>query len=289
MKFFMTDVFGEDRYSGNQLATFIVESDLSDGQMQGIAHEIHFSETTFIFPDSTTDAGYKVRIFTPGQEVDFAGHPVLGTAYIIRQHLIRKQVPRIRLDLKAGSIPVSFSDGGIAWMDQLEPAFGALFEAGRLMPVLGLPPEAFDARYPVQEVSTGLPHIIVPLTSLRYLKHSKIRHEPYYQFIEASPAKNILIFCPEGYSSFQDLSVRMFADYLGIPEDPATGSGCGCLAGYLVRHRYFQSHKIDIRAAQGYEIRRPSLLHLRAEERDGRIHVSVGGRVIPIASGEWSI
>jgi trans-2,3-dihydro-3-hydroxyanthranilate isomerase len=111
--------------------------------------------------------------------------------------------------------------------------------------------------------------------------------DKYFQLIENRWAKPILIFCPEPHNSQNDISVRMFADIFGIREDPATGSGNGCLAGYLVRHRYWGREKIDIRSEQGYEIGRPSLLYLRAEETNGKIDISAGGKAITIAKGEF--
>ena len=108
-----------------------------------------------------------------------------------------------------------------------------------------------------------------------------------FKIIEKTWAKNILVFCLEGYTENHDISVRMFADCLGIPEDPATGSGNGCLAGYLVKHRVFGSDEIDVKVAQGYEIKRPSLLLLRAHQQGSAIKISVGGQVRLIAEGNW--
>ena len=115
---------------------------------------------------------------------------------------------------------------------------------------------------------------------------AKIDKEKYFKLIENRQAKAILVFSPETYSKENDLNVRVFVDYFGIPEDPATGSGNGCLAGYLAKHRYFGQDQIDIRAEQGYEIGRPSLLYLRAENKKGQIDISVGGKVVMIARGE---
>jgi trans-2,3-dihydro-3-hydroxyanthranilate isomerase len=290
MKFYITDVFGESKYSGNQLATYRCESPLATGEMQKIAHEINFSESTFILSEEQENGGYNVRIFTPTKEVDFAGHPVLGTAYIIRQHIIKDPVQRVIINLKIGQIPVTFTGhkNEILWMEQIEPTFGKVLEIDNLSKILNIPKDAFDTSFPIQEVSTGLPHIIVPLKKLKYLKSAKVSKELYFKFIYKTWAKNILIFCPESYTNSHDMSVRMFADYLGIPEDPATGSGNGCLAGYLIKYRYFKSAEIEIKIGQGYEINRPSLLLLRAKEHDSQIKISVGGKVIPIAEGQWS-
>ncbi|HLE40888.1 MAG TPA: PhzF family phenazine biosynthesis protein [Nitrospirota bacterium] len=285
--FYLLDVFAENKYSGNQLAVIRVRNPLSDNDMQRIAREINFSETTFILSETPRDGGYDVRIFTPGEEVPFAGHPTLGTAYVIRNEIARDTVDRIVLNLKVGQIPVTFGKDGIAWMKQLEPVFGKTLDRATLAPVLGLKLDEIDARFPIEEVSTGLPHILVPLRSLESLKRARVDRDLYFDLIKNTWAKPIMIFCPEPHEKKNDLSVRMFADAFGIPEDPATGSGNGCLAGYLVKHRYFGKPEIDIRSEQGYEIGRPSLLYLRADETDGKTHVSVGGKSVMIAKGDF--
>jgi len=131
-----------------------------------------------------------------------------------------------------------------------------------------------------------LPFIIVPLKTLDATKRSKINKEVFFKLIENTQAKMVLLFCPETYNRDNNLNVRVFCDYYGIPEDPATGSGNGCLAGYLVRNRYFGTSKIDVRVEQGHEIGRPSLLYLRAEEKSGKIEVFVGGKVVMVAKGK---
>ena len=119
------------------------------------------------------------------------------------------------------------------------------------------------------------------------MKRARIDRDKYSSLIESAQAKAILIFCAETYAQVNDLNVRMFAEYYGVPEDPATGSANGCLAGYLVRHRYFGEASVDARVEQGYEIGRPSLLLLRSEEQKGKIGVSVGGNVVMVARGEF--
>ncbi|MBN1496193.1 MAG: PhzF family phenazine biosynthesis protein [Spirochaetes bacterium] len=291
LKFFITDVFGREKYSGNQLATFAGGGSLPESEMQKIAREINFSETTFIMSDRAGDGGYPVRIFTPAREIDFAGHPSLGTAYIINTHVAKQKADRVVLNLNVGQIPVVFSEeenNAILWMEQIEPSFGNSFGAGIIAGMLGLPGDALDASGPVQEVSTGLPHLIVPLKNLGALERAALDRELYFNLINEGLPPCVLVFCPEGHDASHAVSVRMFADYLGISEDPATGSGNGCLAAYLVRHRYFKSDRVDLAVGQGYEIGRPSLLRLKAEEDgNGRIRVSVGGSVIPIAEGVW--
>jgi len=289
--FYIVDVFAEEKYAGNQLAVFRGAKALSDVDMQRIAKEMNFSETTFILSDEKCEGGYDVRIFTPETELPFAGHPTLGTAYVIQHEIVKEPVDEVVLNLKVGQIPVTFSYDGkhadILWMKQLNPVFDQTLDAGLISEVLSLDLRDVDERFPVQEVSTGVPCIIVPLKTLDALKRARISRDRYFEFVKDTQAKTILIFCPETYKKENDLNVRFFADYYGVPEDPATGSGNGCLAGYLVKHRYFGKDRIDIRVEQGYEIGRPSLLLLKAEEKGEEIDVYVGGKVVMVAKGEF--
>ncbi len=287
LPFYIVDVFAEKKYAGNQLAVFRRAGELSGTEMQALAREMNFSETTFILGDEERDQGFDVRIFTPAEEVPFAGHPTLGTAHVIRSEILEGQGDALNLNLKVGRIPVTFSIDGRIWMKQVEPEFGKQHDAGTLAAILGLATSDIDASFPVQEVSTGLPFFIVPLKTLGALKIAHVDRERYFALVKDSWAKGILIFCPETHEAGNDISVRVFVDYFGVPEDPATGSGNGCLAGYMVRHRYFGRESIDIRSEQGYEINRPSLLLLKAEDDSGHIHVSVGGKSVTVARGEF--
>jgi trans-2,3-dihydro-3-hydroxyanthranilate isomerase len=281
--FYIVDVFAEEQYSGNQLAVVRGGAGLSDETLLKIALEINYSETTFVLAEEARDGGYDVRIFTPGGEVPFAGHPTLGTAYVIRQEILVEPVERITLNLKAGKIPVTF--GEVLWMRQLTPTFGSTLDHARVSSLLGLEEEDLDDRYPVQEVSTGLPAIVVPLQSLDALRRCRFDRERYLEL--AGSGNNLYVFCPEAHENGPgDLSARMFASELGFAEDPATGSAAGCLAGYLVEHRYFGTGSISVRVEQGYEIDRPSLLYLRAEKEGAGTSVHVGGKVQMVARGE---
>ena len=291
LAFYIVDVFAEEKYAGNQLAVVRDAKALSDDEMQRIAKEMNYSETTFILSDEKRDGGYTVRIFTPEKELPFAGHPTLGTAYVIQQEIVKEPIARIVLNLKIGQIPITFSygkeHGDILWMKQLEPIFGQTFDAGLISQVLSLDVREIDNTFPIQDVSTGVPCIIVPLKTLGALKRARIARDKYFEFIKDKQAKAVLIFCPETHNQENNLNVRVFADYYGVPEDPATGSANGCLAGYLVRYRYFGKDRIDIRVEQGYEIGRPSLILLKGEDREGKIDVHVGGKVVMIAKGQF--
>lgn len=288
--FYLVDVFAESKYAGNQLAVVRKAADLSALDMQKIAAEMNYSETTFILSDELRDGGYDVRIFSLDEELPFAGHPTLGTAYIIQQQIIGKAVSEVRLNLKAGQIPVTFSylDGkpDQLWMQQIAPTFGRTFSPADVAKALNIDSGSIDHRFPIEEVSTGLPFIIVPLKDLAAIKNCYIDRVGYMKLIDQAEAKSIFVFCPECYDPRNQINARMFDDFHGIAEDPATGSANGCLAAYLVKNRYYESPAIDIKVEQGYEIGRPSLLLLKANEEGGAISVSVGGRVIMVAGGE---
>ncbi|MBF2064020.1 MAG: PhzF family phenazine biosynthesis protein [Calothrix sp. C42_A2020_038] len=290
--YYILDVFAEAKYTGNQLAVFTNAHTLTKSQMQAIAREINYSETTFVVSPQITSDGYNVLIFTPHQEIPFAGHPTLGTAYILQREVIKQSVERVILNLQVGQIPVEIinqeNDETYLWMKQKAPTFHEIFTPEVIAETLGLDTSEINIQYPIQAVSTGLPFIIVPLKTLGSLKRAKVNHDKYYKLIRDIEAKNILIFCPETYYPENQLNVRVFCDFLGIPEDPATGSANGCLAAYLVEHSYFGKNEIDIRVEQGYEINRPSLLLLKASKSPTLpIEVHVGGKVIMVAKGEF--
>lgn len=287
--FSFVDVFAEDKYAGNQLAVVHQARSLETEAMQKIAREINFSETTFILDGRPRRGGFNVRIFTPARELPFAGHPTLGTAFVIQRDLVGKPVPEIVLNLKVGRIPVAFTYRGrkpdVLWMKQVSPRFGFTLERARVAPVLNLNPDDLDSRFPVQEVSTGIPFVIVPVKTLAAVMRSALRPDRLAG-LTADEGKAFLLFSPEVYRQGNDLNARVYAHGYGVSEDPATGSANGCLAGYLVRHRYFGGPRVDIRVEQGYEIGRPSLLLLRAEEKRRTVDVRVGGRVIAMARGK---
>lgn len=283
LTFYIVDVFAEEKYAGNQLAVIRGGAGLPDETLQKITLEMNYSETTFVLAEEESDGGYDVRIFTPGGEVPFAGHPTLGTAYVIRHEILTQPVELVTLNLKAGKIPVTFGD--VLWMRQLPPTFGATLDPALIALALNLETADLDERSPVQEVSTGLPALIVPLRDLDALRRCRVDRERYAEV--AGPGKNLYVFCPEPHENGPgDLSARMFADDLGVPEDPATGSAAGCLAGYLVEHRYFGTGPVDVRVEQGYEMNRPSLLYLRAEREGDETTIYVGGKVQMVAKGE---
>lgn len=292
LPFYIADVFAEGKYAGNQLAViFDFQQRLSDEQKQAIALEMHYSETTFVLSEKPTNGGYDVRIFTPAAEVPFAGHPTLGTSFIIQEKIAAWKEKTIRLNLKVGQIPVTVQpcENGeqILWMNTLPPQFGQTYKPEAFAEILGLQKSDFDNRFPIQIVSTGIPFPIVPLKSLGAVKRAKCDPEKLKDLMsKPTDPKAVFLFCSQTESADTQIHARMFAPYYGIAEDPATGSANSCLAGYLVRHRYFGSETIDIQVEQGLEINRPSRLYLKAGKAEGNIDIHVGGKCRITAEGK---
>jgi trans-2,3-dihydro-3-hydroxyanthranilate isomerase len=293
LAFLILDVFASAKYKGNQLAVCFDAGDLTDRQMQQVAREINFSETTFVTDSQPVNGGYNTRIFTPTTEVPFAGHPTLGTAFAIQQELSLGEINRVNLNYQVGQIPVdlNYVDGepDILWMYQRQPEFYAPLTAETLAEVIGVDVSDIDRRYPIEPVSTGLPFIIIPLTNLAAASRAKLNLELYDRVVADLPAQAILIFCTESVDPQCQLHVRVFTECFGVPEDPATGSANGCLAAYLSKYQYFGSTAVNITVEQGVEMGRDARLYLRARQTESGYSIGVGGRVVKIARGEWMV
>jgi len=290
--YYIVDVFAESKYAGNQLAVFLDADELSGEEMQSIARETNYSETTFVANAPEPDGSYRVRIFTPEEELPFAGHPTLGTAYVLQRVRLREPIAGITLRLGVGPIGVSIEYDGNdepsrLWMRQNQPTFGASFDGTRIAGVLGVDAGDLDKRLPMQEVSTGLSSIVVPFATLEALRSARPNRAELLALSNETGAKAVLAFARQAVMPGRDLHVRVFVESLGIPEDPATGSANGSLTAYLLKHRVY-GDAFALEAEQGYAVGRPSRLSLRGEAReDGSYDIVVGGRCFFVARGEW--
>lgn len=286
MNYYIVDVFAENKYEGNPLAVFIHDGKMDPVEMQKIAREINFSETTFIMSGLQENGGYDVKIFAPDSELPFAGHPTLGTAYVIKNLLDQSKVSEMKLNLPVGQIPVDFEDPHV-WMTQNQPEFGENLEIDRMAETLHINREDINPHIPIQIVSTGLPSVIVPLTSLEAVSRCKINHSAYENLIEEIGDVNLLVFTTETIKPGNDLNVRLFMPIPGYLEDPATGSANGNLAAYLLEYNFFHSQEINYRVEQGAFMGRPSLLKIKAKKTDKHFVIQVGGQVIVVSEGKW--
>lgn len=286
---YIVDVFAEVAYSGNPLAIVIEDQRLSATTMQRIAAEMDFSETTFVTPEPE-DGAYRVRIFTPSQEIAFAGHPILGTAWVIRQYMSSSNANEVRLKLAVGDIPVSFEQRAaqpeVVWFHAPPVKLGNYCDQTKMAIALGIEPHEIDDNFPVQQLSANTSAVIVPLCSLDALKRSKLNLERYAELAAQGFPPLTYLFCRETHHPQNDLCARFFFDAHGIREDPATGNGAAFLGAYLSEHRFYPEPSFTIQIEQGYEIRRPSLVMLRANQGAGVREISVGGQVVPVLQGE---
>lgn len=286
--FFIVDVFAEQRYAGNPLAVVLGAEALSDEEMQRLAAEINYSETTFVYTVAEANGGYRTRLFTPAREIAFAGHPILGTAWIVRRLLASQQSDSVVLNLTVGEIPVAFERSAAGeetvWFDAPAITEGSPCDAPTMAAALGLAIDDLDSRYPVQMMSAGTAAMIVPLKGLAALARARLDLEAYAGLMAEGFPPLTYLFCTETRSSDNDFSARFFFEAHGVREDPATGNGAAFLARYLLRHEIGSAQQSSWRIEQGYELRRPSLVRIRVERGAGN-RIQVGGKVLAAVEG----
>jgi trans-2,3-dihydro-3-hydroxyanthranilate isomerase len=288
--FHIVDVFAEHPYSGNPLAVVLGSESLDDETMQRIAAEMNFSETTFVASSPQDDGGYPVRIYTPAREIAFAGHPILGTAWVLRQHVAPGQAGPVRLNLAVGQVPVTFeadADGEVvAWFAAPPAELGGVCDRAAMAAALGLSVDDLAEEGPVQQVGAGTRAMIVPLRSLAALHRARLDLGAYAPLLAQGFPPLTYLFCRQTLDPRNDLSARFFFEAHGVREDPATGNGAAFLGAYLLEHGLLGPGDLSLRIEQGHAVRRPSLVQVRATQAGGTRQVSVGGRNIAVARGE---
>jgi trans-2,3-dihydro-3-hydroxyanthranilate isomerase len=290
------DVFTARPFGGNQLAVFTDGRGLAAAEMQAIAREMNFSESTFVLPPRHADCDAHVRIFTPAEELPMAGHPTVGTAFALaRSGVLDPGRERVVFELGVGPTPVDLrwnADSlGFAWMTQLLPTFSdAPLDREALASSLGLPAPALHARLPVQVVSCGVPYLLVPLGTRAEVDAATLDRASYDRCLAAAGLGRLAVFLfslepggadrPTAYS-------RMFAPGLGITEDPATGSASGPLGCYLVMQGVVEpANAATIMSLQGVAMGRPSVIHIAISTAGRAITgVKVGGEAVLAGEG----
>jgi trans-2,3-dihydro-3-hydroxyanthranilate isomerase len=271
-RYVVCDVFTDTPLEGNQLAVFTDAREIPEERLQSLARELNFSETVFVYPP-LADGHVRIRIFTPAAEIPFAGHPCLGTAFVLAAPL---QLGVIELETGVGIVPVELEREGaritFGRMRQPVPTVEPFAGAEALEQVLGV-----RSRLPVEVYDNGVRHVFVALGSADEVAALR----PDFQRLTALGAYGINCFAGDGGR----WKTRMFGPGLGVPEDPATGSAAGPLALHLARHaRIAFGDEIEI--SQGAEIQRPSMLYARADSPE---QIEVGGSAVVVARGELRI
>ena len=270
----IVDVFTDKAFGGNPLAVFREPGKLDAGTMQAIAKELHLSETTFVLPPSSGAADHRVRIFTPDAELPFAGHPTIGTAFVLSEG----KDGTTRLEEGVGVIRVTVREGFVQ-MEQPLPSFsGTTISRKAAADALGLAVEEVRSDVPIQMGSSGVPFLFVPLSNMKAVRRARRPGG-----LDAS----VYVFAMSAERSGSHVHGRMFDQGLGIGEDPATGSAQGPLGAYLVAHELVQvAPTTRIRSEQGFEIGRPSILEIEVDRTGAAVTaVRVGGRCVPMGGG----
>jgi trans-2,3-dihydro-3-hydroxyanthranilate isomerase len=285
--FVQLDVFSSQPFQGNALAVFPDGRGLSDEQMQAIAREMNLSETTFILPDSPVregQQGVSVRIFTVQEELPFAGHPTLGTAFLLRGSSGAREVI---LNLKVGKVPVRFEESPaqpvFGEMTQMDPSFGMTHDREAVVRAAALRDGDIDPSLPIQTISTGVPFTIVPLRGLEVMRQLRVDPQISAEYLQQTGGKFFYFVTRECVDAKARLHARMIFDN---GEDPATGSAAGCAAAWMVAHGVAAPEE-QVLIEQGLEMNRPSRIFVRASRRDNRVvNVCVGGNVVEVLRGE---
>lgn len=296
----LVDVFTDRAFGGNQLAVFPHEGELPDKLMQAIARELNLSETTFVSAPLDAQNDFRVRIFTPLAELPMAGHPTVGTAYVLaREGAIERSDTQTKVNFEegVGRIPVSvqFTDGAPDWieMQQLLPKFGPrVDDVEAIAEMLSVDAEAITSTaLPVEVVSCGVPFLFVPLKDLKAIRKVRFRLDVWERSLRGTVPPEVFVFTEEVETAGSRVHSRMFAPAYGITEDPATGGASGPLGCYLVRHGVVPAApRVELISEQGIEMGRPSFIKIGIEQHEGEItRVTISGQCRFMGGGYFEV
>lgn len=297
-QFYTTDVFTRERFGGNQLAVFPDARDLDPALMQPIAREFNFSETTFVLPPTDPANTRRVRIFTPGGELQFAGHPTVGTAFVlatIGAVPMKGSESRIVLEEGVGPVPVTiksengkpgFAQLSVAQLPLLGPPAPSVHELAKCLNLS--PADLLSGEWGPEGRSCGTPFLMVPVRDRVALAKARPNLDAWEAVLAKYWSNKVFVFCNEPELQGSHYRARMFAPAIGVPEDPATGSACAGFAGYLADRDKRADGTLQWRVEQGFEMGRPSLLDIEADKKGGAITgVRVGGNSVLVSKGEF--
>jgi trans-2,3-dihydro-3-hydroxyanthranilate isomerase len=295
--FVQADVFTDRPFGGNQLAVFTDGRGLTTEEMQTLAREMNFAESTFVLPPEMPGAVKRVRIFTPGKELPMAGHPTVGTAYVLASRgeiTLAGEMTEATLQLNIGPTPVIVEARAgqprFVWMVHRPPEFGAVIEdRERVAQALGLSPDDLHPEWPIQVVSTGVPFLYAPLRSLDAARRARPGGATLDRLAAEFSADGIYPFSTETTAPEVHIHARMFgAGDLHIVEDPATGSAAAPLGAYVARYGVLGAGpELRFVCEQGVEMGRPSQIHIEVRrEGDAITGIRIGGQTVIVGEGE---
>ena len=302
IEYFLVDVFTSKQFGGNQLAVFIDFEDLiSDENMLKMARELNLAEITFI-KKNDNNQNFDVRIFTPEYEVPFAGHPSLGTAFVISKYLLPKPNQNIGLNLKHATITINLSrvddiDKSYFTMEQAQPKFTRTFKHKEIAEGLGIPLDFLDSQKPIEEITTGLPYIIIPITNLESINQLNLNSQKIKDFLiekklyktnsKSKLTTSLFFVTEETFEKENNFNARMFClENESLVEDAATGSANGCFLAYLLKNK---TTNINAIVEQGFKKGRKSYIHLNGHCNNKTYNLQVAGQVVDVAKGYWKL
>ena len=285
LPFYIVDVFAEKKYSGNQLAVFTGAGILNTEEMQKIAREINFAESTFITKLDNENCVAEIRIFTPEHEMQFAGHPIIGTSWVLMNRIFENQPKKINLSVPIGVIPI-FQSGDLVWLQAAQPQFLDTFSAKDFLKFSNLSITDFDDTFPIQEVTTGSAFVIVPLKSKKALENLVLDKVELDQWLQANCKTNHRAIYFYFLEENNLVSRMLYIEDNQLKEDSATGSASTCLQAFLLK---YYSAEIQIVNHQGEFINRASQIYFDGKLANNHFDIKIGGKTQFIAKGEWEV
>lgn len=283
LPFYIIDVFAENKYAGNQLAVFSDAGNLSPEEMQRIAREINFAESTFITKLDFENNSAEIRIFTPASEMKFAGHPIIGTSWVLIHKIFRNEPETITLKVPIGEIPIRKTED-LIWLKAAQPEFLNVFDKEDFAAFSSLKTTDFDDQYPIQEVTTGSAFVIVPLKNKKALEALVLDKDKMNDWLIRNCKTNhraLYFYCIE---DSKIISRMLCVEHNQLVEDAATGSASTCLQAFLLK---YHSAEIEMINYQGDYINRPSQIYFNGKLTENQFDIKIGGKSQFVAKGDW--
>ncbi|MCC9019095.1 PhzF family phenazine biosynthesis protein [Flavobacterium lipolyticum] len=285
LPFYIVDVFADKKYAGNQLAVFTEAENLSTEEMQEMAREINFAESTFITKLDREKNKAEIRIFTPAHEMQFAGHPIIGTSWVLINKIFDNSPENITLEVPIGAIPIHQSED-LIWLKAAQPKFWDIYAKEDFTLFSNLKKEDFENQFPIQEVTTGSAFVMVGLSNKRALENLVLDKDKADEWMKnnCKTAHRALYFY---YLEDSKLFSRMLCiEHNQLVEDAATGSASTCLQAFLLKYHLPQFEMINY---QGDYINRPSQIYFKGKLTENQFDIKIGGKAQFVAKGEWEV
>lgn len=285
LPFYIVDVFTDKKYAGNQLAVFLDAGNLSSDEMQKITREINFAESAFVTKLDRENNKAEIKIFTPAQEMQFAGHPVIGTSWVLMNKILDNSPENIQLNVPIGPIAIHQSDD-LIWLKAAQPKFWDIFSKEDFLSFSNLKKEDFENQFPIQEVTTGSAFVMVGLSNKKALENLFLQKDKTDEWLKnhcKTTHRGLYFYYLEGSKLF---SRMLCIEHNQLVEDAATGSASTCLQAFLLKYHKPEFELINY---QGDYINRPSQIHFKGKLIENDFDIQIGGNAQFIAKGDWEV